>query len=650
MGLFSKGGFLNKLWKQGTEAVTTTFETSVKTNFLSSLKNSINSLNSATLGITNLFSGTNYQDMYYDWESNRSFTSNYTKNTRNNNFATYDANLQNKGLLSGNQLEVVYNDTPYIQGDKEIDELKSKVYIPEYGYDMFLNERTIFQKGLHNFFGAPSYFYFKIFFKFDTQHGLFGGLLNNEDRGVNGYNCASGYLASIGNSDVASQRFLVQDRFRALVKFANTLSYINCTSPWFFKGVKGLDKANIPQTEEDYSKDKTISIECNLESIDMRLNTLFDLYKFACYDDVTNKEIIPDNLRKFDMCVMVFQSPIKKLHSALKQNNSVILGMPNTDINKDNFMGFKLFEFLGCEFDVSSLSSLIPSDMNNEKPFEMGKGLINIKYNKCVRLNSNEFNGILFGDYGMFYEYDNAAKSKLKIYDNIVGRTPKRLLSITNRDIIDFNEAYTVNNVTKMSRFTLGNIYGESNAYNYYKDSETTENMKTNLTPMGKYAIAKAANERTLLQQLTGTGLNYISKWLGLGANSSNTFIGGEAGGYAMTVVGGPVWKEQMNKLSSQFKHIYTKMPNVPELLKNENSYGPSTLARGYEYMNRALRPGNYNLADLAEIQSKKLSNNSVSKAYSKSNNYNEKTDIYESLYNQFGNGNIHKYTSKPQS
>ena len=256
------------------------------------------------------------------------------------------------------------------------------MYIPEYGYDVFLNERTIFQKGLHNFFGAPSYFYFKIFFKFDTNHGLFGGILNNEDFGLNGYNSAIGYLNSLlystpGNSSTKNvemnYRFLLEDRIRALIKFTNTLSYINCTAPWFFKGVKGLDKANTPQ-QGDYSKDKTISIDCNLESIDMRLNTLFDLYKFVCYDDVSNKEIIPDNLRKFDMCIMIFQSPIKKLHTAIQQGNTVT-GMPNTNLNENNFMGFKLFEFLGCEFDVTTLGSMIPGDMNNEKPFEMGKVL-----------------------------------------------------------------------------------------------------------------------------------------------------------------------------------------------------------------------------------------------------------------------------------
>lgn len=663
MGLFKKGGFLDKLWNQGTDAVTSTFTTSVKTGFLSSLKSAVRNANSALYNI-NVSDTTYLQDLENFENSGRAFTSNYTTNNRTNYNQTYDANLQNKGLIEGNKLKVVYDGTPYINNDKEITDGQTQMYIPEYGYDIFLNERTIFQKGLHNFFGAPSYFYFKIFFKFDTNHGLFGGILNNEDFGLNGYNSAIGYLNSLlystpGNSSTKNvemnYRFLLEDRIRALIKFTNTLSYINCTAPWFFKGVKGLDKANTPQ-QGDYSKDKTISIDCNLESIDMRLNTLFDLYKFVCYDDVSNKEIIPDNLRKFDMCIMIFQSPIKKLHTAIQQGNTVT-GMPNTNLNENNFMGFKLFEFLGCEFDVTTLGSMIPGDMNNEKPFEMGKGSITIKYNKCIRLNSNEFNGILFGDYGMFYEYDNVEKSKMKLYENFHGQNPKRIKSVMDHSsnsseaIIDFNEAYTVNNVTKLSRFTLGNIYGESNAYNYYKDSETSENMKPNLTPMGKYVIANAANETTLLQQLSNTGLNYIAKWLGLGANGSNKYIGGESGGYAMTTVGGPVWKEQMLKLTSRFRHVYTKMPNVSELIREENTYGPSTLAKGYEYMNRAMQPGNYTLADLAEIQSRKWTNNSnLFKAYSKLDNNKEKTDIYESLYNTFGEGQRHQRTESPNN
>ena len=59
--------------------------------------------------------------------------------------------------------------------------------------------------------------------------------------------------------------------------------------------------------------------------------------------------------------------------------------MPSTRSDDGNLIGFKLFEFIGCEFDVNSLGSLIPSDKNNEKPFKMGKGSINISYNKCIK-------------------------------------------------------------------------------------------------------------------------------------------------------------------------------------------------------------------------------------------------------------------------
>ena len=67
--------------------------------------------------------------------------------------------------------------------------------------------------------------------------------------------------------------------------------------------------------------------------------------------------------------------------------------------------------------------------------------------------------------------------------------------------------------------------------------------------------------------------------------------------------------------------------------------------------MNRAMQPGNYTLADLAEIQSRKWTNNSnLFKAYSKLDNNKEKTDIYESLYNTFGEGQRHQRTELPNN
>ena len=615
---FGKGGFFDKLWVDGRDAVRSTAELTAKTSLLGGLKDSVKKLSTNLSGMGDLNSSS--YDLYKDeaelaaFESvhnstkgtRRAFTWSYTSNPKQIKkvFQDYIANEHghNPGLMAGNKFNVVYNEGKYYEGDKEVDALRSKMFIPDYGYDILLNERTMFQKGLHNFFGAPTYFYFKIFFKFDTQYGLFGGLFDNPE-GIVSTNSASGYLTSLSASKIQANRFVTKERQIALKKFANTLSYINCNAPWFFTGVRGLDKANTPVLT-DFVKDQFITIMCNTEAIDMRLNTLMDLYKFVVYDDVHNVEVLPDNCRKFDMCVMIFQSPIKKLHTPIanKESNNIEAFMPNTDYSRNNFMGFKLFNFIGCEIDLSTSGSMVPGDVSNETPFQMGKGQINIKYNKCIRLNSNEFEGLLFGDYGLFYDFDTATKDGgnkgASLYGNIKGKdgSINRLDAFKHEGnpIIDYNEQFVNNNLMSLSRYTLGNIYGEKKAYRYYDENmnnNTMENKKW--TPMGEFVVRKEAHEKTFIENLAELGVSEISKWLGFSTHAGmEKFIGGDSGGFALSAVGGPIFKWQMQKLCSEFPHIYTEMPVDPDPSKqlNNDMFKVPTLAKGYEYLSEAYK------------------------------------------------------------
>ena len=76
--------------------------------------------------------------------------------------------------------------------------------------------------------------------------------MNNEDEVMGGHNTAMKYLQYLygedknGNGSGYFASLLPNERARALSKFVKTLSYINCNAPWFFKSVKGLDKAGNP--------------------------------------------------------------------------------------------------------------------------------------------------------------------------------------------------------------------------------------------------------------------------------------------------------------------------------------------------------------------------------------------------------------------
>ena len=277
------------------------------------------------------------------------------------------------------------------------------LYLPSWGYTDYMVERMNWQKGLNNVGGEPGWFYFRIFFHFNTRYGLFGGILEDEQGAkiTNGNNAKvyykmwKGHYTSLG----------MDHRAKSLEFFVRQLNNISNKTPWFFKSITGLDKAQINSLNEPF-KDNTLEIKCSEESIDMRLTTLFDYYKFACFDYVNLKEILPENLRKFDMSVVVYGVPIRYLdtHSKIKGKE-----FQSRTINGiTNMMTMKMFTFKDCEFDIENMTTGVNSEISNETAFELGKGNeIKIKYKKVFNYHQNGFSNIILSDLGMFNKFNS---------------------------------------------------------------------------------------------------------------------------------------------------------------------------------------------------------------------------------------------------
>ncbi|MCH5166929.1 MAG: hypothetical protein J1F35_03465, partial [Erysipelotrichales bacterium] len=284
--------------------------------------------------------------------------------------------------------------------------------IRDWGIKDYLNERGAFQKGLGSMLGEPTWFYFKIFFKFNTNFGLFGNIMRGDvPRRDN--TSAERYLSNIRTRYYQEQP---ANRRNALIKFVRTLSYINCKAPWMFFSVKDLHNALV----YDLSKagaPKAITLEFMQEAIDMRLTTLFDLYRYAAYDFAHDKEVIPENLRKFEMDIVLFQVPIKRLQTAMKTltNRKAFYKSFSPNINYGETLSYQLFSFQNCEFDINSFSSLIPSSINNDKPFGL-KPSIKINYDRCYHHTFNEFTQFLIGD--SRYLYIGYGEDQLNLANN----------------------------------------------------------------------------------------------------------------------------------------------------------------------------------------------------------------------------------------
>ena len=284
--------------------------------------------------------------------------------------------------------------------------------IPDWGIKDYIRERTVWQKGVESLVGEPGWFYFKIFFKFNTNYGLLGGILESTES----VNTAIEYLRNCAGSYSVNQ---IKEREIALFKFVGTLSYINENAPWFFNSVSGLNEASNIKINEPFKKNE-IEIGIREDAVDMRLTTLFELYKYACFDNINLKEIIPENLRKFDMTILVFHTPLRYYQTGFQ---SMANGTHEyKSFNSQQFgdrMSYLMFTFSNCEFDLDSIKSVIPGEMSNDTAFNLGKSSIKINYKRVYRHTSNEWSKMFFGDGSKFEFADDNEIKEIFGYDPV---------------------------------------------------------------------------------------------------------------------------------------------------------------------------------------------------------------------------------------
>lgn len=169
-------------------------------------------------------------------------------------------------------------------------------------------------------------------------------------------------------------------------QFVELLSNISSNSPWYFQNIKGLDAAiersvTAPGVEFQFKEERDkITIECLDDSYDQRIGTLLDLYRAIVWSWETKRQMLPANLRKFDMTIIAFQMPLRGKHISrnnlelgkVKEElvsdfpagvsiNKVVEnnGVTNVYVSDSNepVASFKAWEFHGCEIDYNSSKS-----------------------------------------------------------------------------------------------------------------------------------------------------------------------------------------------------------------------------------------------------------------------------------------------------
>ena len=148
--------------------------------------------------------------------------------------------------------------------------------------------------------------------------------------------------------------------------------------PYIIQGITGLDTAynkhyGIKDPYLGSGEDK-ITLTC-LESLDLRVSSMFNRYFNAIYDRQYRRERVPVNLRRFNCSVYVHD--VRNFVSNMRNTENRIFEL------KDMYYSVIEFKFYDCEI-VPEETGNIFNDISNEAPSEMKKTNFTFTYGNCV--------------------------------------------------------------------------------------------------------------------------------------------------------------------------------------------------------------------------------------------------------------------------
>lgn len=241
--------------------------------------------------------------------------------------------------------------------------------------------------------------YFKIFFYFNN--GDAEGISSSSHNGllaptwyVSGVDDSNYYMY---NSAWSYLKMNYEDERADLLKqFVTLLSNISSESPWYFSEIAGLDSALDRQQTmvHDFKFEeerKKISIKCLPDAADDRIGTLLDLYRSIVWSWQMKREVLPANLKKFDMGIFIFDTPTIPYDTRPKTSEYNKVGDTGHKASS-----YKYIEFHNCEFDYNSVKSPL-STLNNKEGIEL-EYTIDILFDDCYETRYNAHIGKILGD------------------------------------------------------------------------------------------------------------------------------------------------------------------------------------------------------------------------------------------------------------
>ena len=185
---------------------------------------------------------------------------------------------------------------------------------------------------------------------------------------------------SRSESIVASQTVL------DMLGFINGMKKMTIQYPYIIQGVTGLDTAynknyGIKDPYLGSGEDK-ITLTC-LESLDLRVSSMFNRYFNAVYDRQYRRERVPVNLRRFNCSIYVHDVRNFVAKSRLNKNGEHKVTYNRLLELTDMYFSAIEFRFFDCEI-VPEETGNIFNDISNEAPSEMKKTNFTFTYGNCV--------------------------------------------------------------------------------------------------------------------------------------------------------------------------------------------------------------------------------------------------------------------------
>jgi len=283
----------------------------------------------------------------------------------------------------------------------------------------------------------------------------------NNDTGVDNTTTSTG---SSSRSAVLPAPSTVID----LVKFGAGLKELSDNYPYVFQAVEGLDTAysNYYKTAGNNicsSGDDKISITC-VESVDMRISTLFNRYLNTAYDHRWKRDRLPINMRKFN-CTIYVHDTRTFLNTYTRMGRSLLSILNNDSSVADQLalshLSVTAFHFYDCEIIPEDTANIFDSISNADGDMKQTK--LVFKYNNA-KISFINFTDILTEDNIKSSTFESTYNESLKAKETELysSKTASSNDTSTGDLVISGNVYGSSDDSSHSKTSTLGNAHGLS--------------------------------------------------------------------------------------------------------------------------------------------------------------------------------------------